>query len=77
VHDVVASVTRPVRELKGFRRIHLKRGERTRVEFSLGPIELSFYDGEMRRTVEPGRFDVMIGGSSSGKSQAGFEVVAP
>ena len=38
---------------------------------------IRLYDGEMRRTVEPGRFDVMIGGSSTGKSQMGFEVVAP
>ena len=54
IHDVVSSVTRPVQELKGFRRIHLGAGEAKRVEIPLGPAELSFIDEHMKRVVEPG-----------------------
>ena len=77
VHDVVASVTRPVRELKGFRRIHLKPGEKARVAFSLGPDELSFYDIDMHRGVESGAFEIAVGGNSTAAFQTKFEVVAP
>src|SRR5580698_2921728 len=76
IHDVVSSVTRPVQELKGFRRIHLKPGESKKVEFSLGFDELSFYDVNMKRIVEPGRFEVMVGGSSDKTSKVNLEVVA-
>jgi beta-glucosidase len=65
LHDVVSSVTRPVQELKGFRRIHLKPGEATQVDFPLGFDELSFYDVKMKRVVEPGRFEVMVGAKAS------------
>jgi beta-glucosidase len=65
IHDVVSSITRPVQELKGFRRIHLKPGETRRVEIAIGPEELSFFDVNMKRVVEPGRFEVMVGGSSA------------
>jgi beta-glucosidase len=71
IHDVVSSVTRPVQELKGFRRIHLAPGESKQVAFSLGFGELSFYDVKMKRVVEPGRFEVMVGGSSGGASSGG------
>ena len=78
IHDVVSSVTRPVQELKGFRRIHLAPGEAKRVDFSIGPDELSFYDREMKRVVEPGRFELMVGGSSASRAQVGttLDVVA-
>jgi beta-glucosidase len=65
LHDVVSTVTRPVQELKGFRRITLQPGESKRVEFVLGPEELSMFDQHMKRVVEPGRFEVMVGGSSA------------
>lgn len=75
VHDLVASVTRPVQELKGFKRVHLRPGEAAHLEFALGPGELAFYDIEMHRTVEPGRFEVMVGGSSVGTPQVKLDVV--
>ncbi len=65
LHDEVASVTRPVKELRGFSRIHLKAGESKRVEFKLGPADLGCYDRDMRRVVEPGKFDIMVGASSA------------
>jgi beta-glucosidase len=76
IHDVVSSVTRPVQELKGFRRIHLKPGESKKVELPLGFDELSFYDVNMQRIVEPGRFEVMVGGSSDKVSKVNLDVVS-
>jgi len=64
IHDVVASVARPLKELKGFRRITLKPGEKTTVTFRLGPEELSMLDRDLKAVVEPGTFEVMIGSSS-------------
>jgi beta-glucosidase len=65
LHDQVASVTRPVKELRGFSRIHLKPGESKRVEFKLGPADLVFWDRDMKHVVEPGKFDIMVGASSA------------
>ena len=65
IHDVVASVTRPVKELRGISRIHLKPGEGKRVDFKLGPAELALFDRTMKRVVEPGKFDIMVGASSA------------
>jgi beta-glucosidase len=65
LRDQVSSVTRPVMELKGFRRITLQPGETQTVEFVLGPEELSFLDTQMQRVVEAGLFEVMVGGSSA------------
>ncbi|MEO0252055.1 MAG: fibronectin type III-like domain-contianing protein, partial [candidate division WOR-3 bacterium] len=64
IHDPLASITRPLKELKGFKRITLEPGEWRNVEFTLGPGELSFYDINMNLVVEPGLFEVMIGSSS-------------
>lgn len=64
VRDVVASVTRPVKELRGFRRITLRPQESRRLEFVLKPEDLAFYNRDMRRVVEPGAFEVMVGSSS-------------
>ncbi|MDX6402756.1 MAG: beta-glucosidase [Blastocatellia bacterium] len=63
--DVAASVTRPVRELKGFQRITLRPGEKRMVEFTLTPALLGFYNRGMRFVVEPGEFKVMVGTSSA------------
>jgi beta-glucosidase len=76
IHDLVSSITRPVQELKGFRRIHLKPGESKRVEMPLGFDELSFFDEKMKRVVEPGRFEVMVGGSSTDVKKTNLDVVA-
>lgn len=76
IHDLVSSVTRPVQELKGFRRVHLNPGESKQIELSLGPSELGFYDAAMKWIVEPGRFDVMVGASSADiRAKATLDVV--
>ena len=64
VRDRVSSVTRPVKELKGFRRVFLQPGETKTVSFDLGPAALAFHDVRMREVVEPGEFAVMVGTSS-------------
>src|SRR5437763_3088443 len=75
VHDEVASVTRPVRALAGFRRVSLKAGEARTVEFRLTPKELGLYNKDMKFVVEPGKFRVFVGGSSVGGLEGEFEVV--
>jgi beta-glucosidase len=74
VRDEVATVTRPVRQLAGFRRIALKPGEARAVEFTLTPHQLGFYDLDMRFRVAPGRFHVFVGQSSAEGTEATFEV---
>jgi beta-glucosidase len=66
VHDVESRVKRPIRELRGFERIRLKPGEKRRVSFTLKGEQLAFYDVNRHDfVVEPGKFDVMVGGSSA------------
>jgi beta-glucosidase len=75
LRDLVGSVTRPVKELKGFQRIALKPGEKATVRFVVGPEQLAFVNRGMERVVEPGAFEVMVGGSSEDiKLTGGFEV---
>jgi beta-glucosidase len=64
IRQEVSSVTRPIKELRGFHRITLNPGESKTVEFTLGPDELSFINREMNRVVEPGDFTIMVGGNS-------------
>ena len=64
IRDRVSSVTRPVKELKGFRRVYLEAGETATVEFAITPESLAFYDIEMQHVVEPGEFEIMVGNSS-------------
>ena len=75
IRDDVASVTRPVKELRGFRKISLAPGASERVTFVLRPDDLAFYDREMRRVVEPGTFTVFVGGSSADTRQVKLTVV--
>jgi beta-glucosidase len=75
IRDVVASVTRPLKELKGFQKISLKPGEKRRVQFTLASEQLGFYDREMRFIVEPGEFQVFVGQNSAEGLQASFQVV--
>jgi beta-glucosidase len=74
VRDEVASVTRPVRALAGFRRVSLRQGETRTVRFTIGPEQLGLYDAAMRWVVEPGRFTVYVGGSSADGVEASFVV---
>ena len=64
IRDEVSSVTRPVKELKGFARIHLKPGETKTVQIPITPDKLSFLNEDMNRVVEPGTFSIMVGPSS-------------
>ncbi len=64
VHQQVASVTRPVKELKGFKRVTLAPGETKTVTFTLAPDALRFWNKDMKRVVEPGQFDIMVGDNS-------------
>ena len=74
IRDVAASMTRPVKELKGFQRITLQPGEKRRLEFTLGPEALGFYNREMKFVVEPGEFKVMVGPNSEDLIETKFEV---
>lgn len=74
IRDVAASVTRPVKELKGFQRITLQPGEKRRVQFTLGPEHLGFYNRTMKFMVEPGEFKVMVGANSQDLLETKFEV---
>jgi len=76
LRDLVSSVSRPIRELRGFRRISLQAGETKTVEFTLGAEALSFLDKDLKSIVEPGGFEVMVGSSSADiRAKASFEVV--
>ncbi|HZU24702.1 MAG TPA: glycoside hydrolase family 3 N-terminal domain-containing protein [Bryobacteraceae bacterium] len=76
IHQRVASVTRPVMELRGFERVHVKPGEKKTVAFRLGPRELEMLNRDMHWVVEPGTFDVMVGPSSDKTSRVSLQVVA-
>ncbi len=77
IRDEVSSVTRPVKELRGFRRLALKPGESQTVEFRLGFDELSFLNRDMHRVVEPGAFKIMVGGNSKDLIDTTLNVVLP
>ena len=64
VRDPVAAVSRPVKELKGFRRVHVKAGETVRVDFAITPDMLKYYDSELRQRLDPGEFHIMTGPDS-------------
>lgn len=74
LRDVAASMTRPVKELKGFQRVTLQPGEKKRLEFMLTPAELGFWNREMRFVVEPGEFKVMVGPNSEELIETKFDV---
>ena len=75
IRDDISSVTRPVKELRGFGRITLNAGETKTVEFTLGPDELSFLNRGMHRVVEPGTFTIMVGGNSIDLTNTKLNVV--
>jgi beta-glucosidase len=74
IRDAVASVEQPVRELKGFTRVTLAPGETKHVEFPLGFNELSFYNVDLKRTVESTTYYVWVGGSSLADQETSFNV---
>jgi beta-glucosidase len=71
----VSRATRPVMELKGFRRITLSPGELRKVTFDVGPEQLSYYGPDLKRIVEPGHFRLMVGGSSAEVKSVALDVV--
>ncbi len=75
IRDLVASVTRPVKELKGFQKIELKPGETKTIEFNITPKMLSFLDINFKEIIEPGEFQLMIGGNSEELLETSFEVI--
>lgn len=75
VRDLVGSITRPVRELKGFRRVSLKPGETSVVEFALASDDLAFFNNDAQRVLEPGEFEIYVGGSSLAPLAGRFDVV--
>ena len=74
-HDIAASVTRPVKELRRFKRVLLKAGQSETVTLELPVEELAFWNIDMQKVVEPGTFDVWIGGNSRDLKHTTFEVV--
>ncbi|MEG1007366.1 MAG: beta-glucosidase BglX [Bacteroides sp.] len=64
IRDLVASITRPVKELKGFEKVFLKAGESRKISFKITPELLKFYNYDLQFVCEPGEFDLMIGGNS-------------
>jgi beta-glucosidase len=75
LRDTVASVSQPVRELKGFHRILLQPGQTQHIEFKLHFDDLAFYNADVKRVVEPGTFDVFVGGSSQAEKAGSFTVL--
>jgi beta-glucosidase len=74
IRDLVGSITRPVKELKGFQRVSLESGESKQVTFSITPELLKFYNADLQWAAEPGDFLVFIGGSSDTDNKAAFEL---
>lgn len=77
IRDVAASMTRPVKELKGFQRVTLQPGQRTQVRFQLTREHLGFYNRQMNFVVEPGEFKVMVGSNSEELNEKSFQVTGP
>src|SRR5437773_1829352 len=75
IRDAVSLATQPVEQLRGFRRVTLRPGETRTVTFEIGPEHLAYHGPDMRRVVEPGRFDVMVGGNSVDLRKVALDVV--
>ncbi len=75
IRDMVGSITRPVKELKGFQKIELKAGESRTVTFTITTNELKFYNSDLKFVAEPGDFKVFIGGNSRDVKEAGFKLL--
>ena len=65
IRDMVCSISRPIKELKGFQRIHLAAGESREVSFDITPEMLKFYNAELKHILEPGDFEIMVGTNSN------------
>jgi beta-glucosidase len=74
IRDLVGSLVRPVKELKGFQKVFLKKGESKQVSFTITAEELKFYNNDLKQVVEPGDFRVFIGTNSNDVKEASFQV---
>ncbi len=72
LHDKVASITPAVKELKGFQKIFLKKGESKQVVFNINHSDLMFYNSDLKLIAEPGEFEVMIGPNSRDTKAVSF-----
>ena len=75
VKDIVGSVTRPVKELKRFEKVVIKKGETKTISFEITADDLKFYDKNMKFTAEPGDFEIFVGGNSDTNYKATFELI--
>ena len=75
IRDLVSSVTRPVKELKGFQKVFLKKGEKKTLSFTLTPNDLSFYNKNMEWVIEPGDFEIFIGGDSDTQNKVKITIL--
>lgn len=75
IHDIAADIARPVKELKGFEKIKLEKGEKRTVTFHLTEKDLSYWNNELKFKADPGRFKVFVGGNSRDVKEAEFEIV--
>jgi beta-glucosidase len=75
IRDAVSTATQPVKQLRGFRRVTLQPRETRTVTFEIGPEHLAYHGADMKRVVEPGRFDVMVGGNSVDVQNVTLDVV--
>jgi len=74
IRDLVGSITRPVKELKGFQKIKLKAGESKQVSFTVGVNDLKFYNSDLKFVSEPGDFKLFIGGNSRDVKEKDFKL---
>jgi beta-glucosidase len=74
IRDLVGSITRPVKELKGFQKIELKAGESKKISFTISVNDLKFYNSDIKFVAEPGDFKVFIGGNSRDVKEADFKL---
>ncbi len=74
IRDLVGSVARPLKELKGFQKVFLRKGESKTIQFTIGADDLKFYNSELKYVAEPGDFTLFIGGNSRDVQSAGFSL---
>jgi len=75
IRDVVGSITRPLKELKGFQKVFLKKGESKKIVFTIGINDLKFYNADLKWVAEPGDFELMIGTNSDQVNKAVFKLL--
>jgi beta-glucosidase len=71
----VGSVTRPLKELKGFQKVSIKKGEKKMVSFEISIEELKFYNSDLQFKAEPGAFQIFVGKDSNAENKVSFELV--